>query len=318
MKKILIVDGLNIFIRSFVVVPSMDINGEPIGGLVGFIKSLKAQMREVQPDRVVIAWDGEGGSQRRRGVMADYKEGRKVRLNREYDMESPEASRENMQSQLKRLKQFLDLLGCIQIEVNDIEADDVIAFLCKFVYPDVEKVVMTSDRDMLQLVDERTLVYSPTKKIYWTSREMKEKMNVLPVNYIFVKSLMGDASDNVKGLGGIGEKTALKLFPFLSEHESSLEEIKIHVEANVDKSAKYKSILAQWDQLLENYHLMQLSNPIISAQSARTVRISALDQKPGFNFTELRLEFMKHGIQVIDSDLFQVFKLYQLRTETYV
>lgn len=313
--KILIIDGLNMFIRCFVVVPTMDTNGDPIGGIVGFLKSMKAQIREVQPDRVVVAWDGDGGSQRRRGVYSDYKEGRKVRLNRELGTEGAQIEQENMRSQLKRLKQFLELVGTVQIEVEDIEADDVIAFLCKFVFADNEKVVVTSDRDMLQLVDNRTLVYSPTKKMYWTRAEMMEKMNVMPENYIFVKALMGDCSDNIKGMGGIGEKTALKLFPFLSEHESNLEEIRTHAEANVANGPKYKSILDQWDRLLENVQLMQLSHPIISSQSARTVRISATEQKPRFNFTELKLNFARHGIQVVDQDMFSVLKAYQLRAE---
>jgi len=306
------------FIRCFVVVPTMDINGDPIGGIVGFIKSIKAQIRETLPDRVIVAWDGNGGSQRRRGVYSDYKAGRKVRLNREYDMESPDESKENMSSQLHKLKQFLELLGVIQIEVDDIEADDVIAFLCKFIFPDDQKVVVTSDKDMLQLVENKTIVYSPTKKIYWTRSEMMEKMSMLPENYIFVKALMGDASDNIKGLGGIGEKTALKLFPFLSDHETTLEEIRNHAETNIGQGTKYKSVIDNWDKLLENVKLMQLSNPVISSQSASTVRISATKQRPKFVFTEFKLELMKHGIQVVDADMFTVFKAYQHRAEALV
>jgi len=140
-------------------------------------------------------------------------------------------------------------------------------------------------------------------------------MNVLPENYIYIKAMMGDGSDNIKGLGGIGEKTALKLFPFLSERESTVEEIRNHSVANIDNGPKYKSILDQWDHFLENVQLMQLSNPIISAQSARTVRISATEQKPRFVFTEFKLELIKHGIQVIDADMMQVLQAYKFRVE---
>lgn len=313
--RVLIVDGLNTFIRSFVVVPAMDINGEAIGGIVGFLKSVKAQIRESLPDRVVVAWDGEGGSQRRRGVYSAYKEGRKVRLNREYDMESQEDQKRNLGQQLKLLKQLLDLLGIIQVEVPNIEADDTIAFICKFLYSDHDKVVLTSDRDMLQLVDDKTIVYSPTKKIYWSTSEMKEKMNVLPENYIYVKALCGDASDNVAGMGGIGEKTALKLYPFLSERPTDLKEIRAHTEANLKAGTKYKSVLDQWDRLVENVQLMQLSNPTISAQAVNTIRNSTLQQKPRFVFTEFKLELARHGIQVLDSDFIQVFQAYKIRTE---
>ncbi len=313
--KLLIIDGLNTFIRSFVVVPAMDVNGEAIGGIVGFLKSVKAQIREVLPDRVIVAWDGEGGSQRRRGVYSAYKEGRKVRLNRQYDMESQDDQKRNLGYQLMLLKQLLDLIGIIQIEVPNIEADDTIAFLCKFVYPDHDKVVLTSDKDMLQLVDDRTIVYSPTKKVYWSTSEMKEKMNVLPENWIYVKALCGDASDNVEGMGRIGEKTALKMYPFLSERPSDLKEIRAYTEANLGTGTKYKSVMEQWDRLVENVQLMQLSNPTISVQAVHMIRTSATAQKPRFVFTEFKLELSRFGIQVLDSDFIQVFQGYKHRAE---
>lgn len=313
-KKILIIDGMNLFIRCFVVVPTMDVNGSPIGGITGFLKSLKTMVRDVSPDRVIVAWDGEGGSSKRRGVYSDYKEGRKVRLNREYEFESSEESFKNMGSQISRLKQFLDLIGVVQVEAREIEADDSIALLCRFIFPDVEKVVLTSDRDMLQLVDSKCTVYSPTKKVYWTGATVMEKIGVLPENYIYVKALMGDASDNVKGLGGIGEKTAVKLFPFLAKHESSADEIWQHADSNKSTGAKYKSVLDQWDRFLENVKLMQLSSPIISPNAARTIRISATAFVPRFVFTEFKLEMVKHGIQSIDPDFIGVFQSLQRRT----
>jgi 5'-3' exonuclease len=314
-SKILIVDGMNLFIRCFVVVPTMDTNGAPIGGITGFMKSLKAMVRDVEPDRVIVCWDGEGGSRRRRGIMTEYKEGRKVRLNREHDFESPEDQQANMRSQVAKLKGFLELIGVVQVEAPEVEADDAIALICRFVYPDVEKVVLTSDRDMLQLVDAKTIVYSPTKKVYWTRAEMLEKVGVLPENYIFVKALMGDGSDNIKGLGGIGEKTAVKLFPFLAERETTAEEIFSHAEANVAKGTKYKSVLEQRGRFLENVKLMQLSNPIISPNAARTIRISATEQKSRFVFTEFKLGLIRHGIQIIDPDMIGVFQSLQRRAE---
>lgn len=81
-RKILIIDGLNNFIRNFVINPSTNQNGEPIGGVVGFMKTMKNIILETTPDLVVVAWDGEGGSRRRRGIFAEYKAGRKVRVNR--------------------------------------------------------------------------------------------------------------------------------------------------------------------------------------------------------------------------------------------
>jgi 5'-3' exonuclease len=313
--NVLIIDGMNLFIRCFVVVPTMDANGNSIGGLTGFLKSLKNMISESKPDRVIVAWDGEGGSRRRRGIFAEYKEGRKVRLNRQDDLENQDESFKNMGGQMTKLKTLLGLLGVLQVEAPECEADDVIALICKFIFPDDKKVVLTSDRDMLQLVDDNTIVYSPTKKIYWTKQTVVEKIGVLAENYIFVKALMGDGSDNVKGMGGIGEKTAVKLFPFLAERPVTVEEIRLHCEANRETGSKYRVVLDQWDHFLENMKLMQLSSPIISPQAARTIRISSTEQRPRFVFTEFKLQLIRDGIQVIDPDLIGVFKSYQFRAE---
>lgn len=312
--KVLIVDGMNLFIRCFVVVPTTDTNGEPVGGITGFLKSLKALVGDSAPSRVVVAWDGEGGSVRRRRIYKDYKEGRKVRLNRQEDMETQDESFVNMGSQVAKLKHLLSLLGVLNVEASGVEADDAIALICRYIYPDVDKVVLTSDRDMLQLVDSRTIVYSPTKRVYWSSDVVKEKTGVLPENYIYVKALMGDKSDNIEGLGGVGEKTAVKLFPFLGERPTDLQEIRDHAEANRGKSPRYTSVLDQWDRFLENVKLMQLSSPIINPSSATTIRNSATG-KPSFMFTELRLQLVRYGIQVVDPDLLGVFKAYKFRAE---
>ena len=137
----------------------------------------------------------------------------------------------------------------------------------------------------------------------------------MPENYIFVKALMGDKSDNIPGVGGIGEKTAVKLFPMLATQICTTEQIREYCEANKDNGTKYKSIMTKWDRFLENMKLMQLSNPIISMQAARKIRISALDQKPKFNFIEFKLQLIRYGIQVIDMDLLTVIQQYKFKVD---
>ncbi len=313
--RILIIDGLNIFLRSFVCVPTTDSDGNAIGGVTGFLRSVKALVKEWEPTRVIVAWDGEGGSRMRRGIFADYKSGRKVRLNRPLELETQDESFANMNEQLTRLRKLIDHLGMIQVVTPGVEADDVIALLCKYVYIDEEKLVVTSDKDMLQLIDAKTVVFSPTKKTYITRVGMVEDMKVLPENYVYVKAMMGDGSDSIPGVGGVGIKTALKLFPFMGERETTAEEILRHAEANVAGSPKYKSLLESRDRFLENIKLMQLSNPIINAASARTIRISALDQKPNFNLTAFKMALALQGIQQLDVDFVGVFQMYQHKSE---
>lgn len=310
----LVIDGLNLFIRNFVVMPTMDRDGNPTGGIVGFVRALKNLLGDNAPERVLVCWDGEGGSRRRRGIFAEYKQGRKVRTNRAYE-ESGNEQANNFGDQVTKLKRILRNLGVIQIECNDVEADDVVAYLCNHVLPpEDEKVVVSSDRDLLQLVGPKVLVYSPSKKVYWTTTEVREKTGVLPENYVFVKALMGDSSDNIPGVGGVGEKTAVKLFPFLAERPSSLTEILEHAEANQESSAKYKSVLASKERLAENVKLMQLSSPILSAQAARSVRESS-SQQPQFSATDLRIDIVRMGIDGLDADLFGQLSAYRRRAE---
>lgn len=313
--RMLVIDGMNLLIRNFVVVPTTDVNGNSIGGITGFIKSLKTLVADTKPDRIVVAWDGEGGSRRRRGIFADYKAGRKVRLNRVEDLETQDESFKSFGGQLKKLEKILDCLGVLQVRADDVEADDVIAFICKYVSPEDDKVVVSSDMDLIQLVDSKTTIYSPSKKKFISSPEVKESTGVLPENYIYIKALKGDRSDNVSGVGGIAEKTAVKLFPFLAERLTSLDEIRQHSVANEGSSPKYSSILKNWQRVVENVKLMQLSSPIISPQTAGNIRQIVREKKPKFMFTEYRMQLILNGIQSISEDVLTVFQGFKFRAE---
>ena len=121
MKRLLIIDGQNMFIRNYVMSPQLDINGHPIGGLTGFMRSLQKEVRRAKPDRVVVCWEGPGGSQKRREKNKNYKLGRKApKLNREYEFATPEEERENKYEQLLRLTEYLENLPILQMS---LEAD---------------------------------------------------------------------------------------------------------------------------------------------------------------------------------------------------
>ena len=95
MKRVMIIDALNAYFRAYIVDPSMSTNGQPIGGVKGFLKILQKLVRENKPDMVVVVWDGPGGSAKRRAIVKEYKEGRKpIRLNRESNL-TPDEETEN-------------------------------------------------------------------------------------------------------------------------------------------------------------------------------------------------------------------------------
>ena len=110
-SKVLIVDGLNLFIRTFSAIPTLNEDGQHIGGLSGFLKSLAATIRMVNPTRVVVVFDGKGGSHRRKKIYSNYKEGRatKSRLNRVVGFENLEEEQKSMKYQLFRV--FLSLVA---------------------------------------------------------------------------------------------------------------------------------------------------------------------------------------------------------------
>jgi 5'-3' exonuclease len=313
MKKAIIFDGHNTFIRNFVVNPTMDQNGVPIGGLVGTLRSVRQMIQDTNADRVFFVWDGPGGSRKRRGVFAEYKQGRKPRLNREFDADSPVTSAENMLKQMERLKQLLGFLGITQLEVEDIEADDAIAYLVGCLEP-TPTVVVSSDKDMWQLISPTTVVYWPTKKVFLTTEDMNRD-HVLPQNWIWVKALTGDPSDNIKGVGGFGEVTVKKMFPELNERVLTEAEFFSLCETKVDKNPRYQTLLDKRELVTANAKLMQLSSPIISAHAAGIIRSAVSSERQHFDFTSFKLALLNQGIQITDSELFTTFQAYRVRAQ---
>jgi len=322
-SKILIFDGTNTFHRNFVVNPTSDTNGNPVGGVIGTIRSIKYMMAETKPDKVIFVWDGDGGGKRRRGIISDYKMGRKPRLNREVE-EGVKDSRENFAWQAQKLKQLLNFLGVIQIEVDDIEADDTIGYLVGLLDP-CAKVVVSSDRDMWQLVSDTTIVYWPTKKVFISKGTFKEYSPILPENYVLARALaMGDNSDNIKGIKGLGEKTLLKLFPVFTERPITLLELcdgasmllKLEAEGNTKlKSTEkrwYKVVLESIELVSKNIEVMQLTTPNISAQAAGIIK-NAAGLTPTFNMTGFKIALINNNIQLTDQELFPIFQQYKAR-----
>lgn len=311
--KILLIDGNNTLIRNFCVNPISDINGNPAGGVVGTIRSIKSLIRETKATRVFVIWDAPGGSRKRRGVLAEYKAGRKPRLNREVE-ENTTDSKDNLTWQFSKTKQLLGYLGVTQIEVPDIEADDAIGYVVGLLEP-TQKVVVSSDRDMWQLVSSTTSVYWPVKKVFITGETYKEFSPILPENFVLARSLSGkgDPSDNIRGIKGLGDKTILRLFPFLCSVPTSTDELMKFCEDKLKENRWYESILQSKDLIYTNVQLMQLTSPIISANSAGIIRNAVLNVKPKFEFVNFKLALLNSGIQLTDADLGTTFQEYRLR-----
>ena len=255
--KVLIIDGLNTFIRVFSVLPTTNEDGVHVGGIVGFLKSIGYVINMVSPTRVIIVFDGKGGSTRRRKIYPEYKQNRKTkyRVNRTYDFASQEDEKQNMIMQLQRCVEYLDTLPVTVLSYDNIEADDTIGYLTKQVLPESNIIIMSTDKDFLQLANGRVKIWSPSKKKMYDDKSVFEEFGISSQNYIWYRVLDGDKSDNINGVRGLGLKTIRKKLPFLTDN---------HI-CNIDDIV---SVLPESKELIDrNYKLMQLNDVDISGNT---------------------------------------------------
>lgn len=267
-SKVLIVDGMNTFLRSFAIDNKFNRHGHHVGGISGFLKSLGFAVRNENPSRVIIVFDGEGGAVNRQYLYPEYKANRNTGrlVNKMFDNKPDED--EAKINEIERLIDYLNLLPISIIAVDRLEADDVIGYTARKLYNDDRDshcCIMSSDNDFLQLINDRTYIYSPTKKKHYYEAEVVEEFGVHPKNYLLYKCFLGDTSDNVKGIHGIGEKKLPKLFPQMASPEVvTFESIYDTCEDPPIKSVMYNRVLQGKRILFINEQIMNLSRPNIA------------------------------------------------------
>ena len=305
METTLLIDGNNNFIRNYVTYSSTTSNGEPYGGVVGFLRSLASFTDLTKPQRVVVIFDGPGGSQRRRAIYSEYKEGRKPsRLNRHVD-ESIEDQTDNKRLQEIALAHYLQDLPVHIIRLPNIEADDVIAYLSG--YFEGRKVIVSNDMDFYQLLSTDVIMYKPTKKSFYTGINCHEDHGIYPVNFGLARAVVGDRSDNIKGIKGVGLKTLIKLVPhFAGKDEMTLEDLMRF--CGEQEGSKYKLFVENQKLIADNYSIMSLRDPLISSNSISKIK-EAIQAAPSMNNTSLRMKLMRDGIDIGNNFLQTFLKL---------
>jgi len=281
--KVLIIDGLNTFIRVFSVIPTTNDDGIHVGGIVGFLRSIGYTINMIRPTRTIIVFDGKGGSNRRRKLFPEYKQNRKTkyRVNRAYDFASQEDEKQNMMMQLSRCVEYLDTLPVTVMSYDNIEADDTIGYLCRQVLTESKITVMSTDKDFLQLADDRIKIWSPTKKKMYDQKMVMDEYGINSHNYIWYRVLDGDKSDNIPGIRGLGLKTIQKKLPFLTENRI------VNIDEVIDTLPESKDIIEL------NYKLMQLSNVDISGSTKTKIIDKAnepINRLIKFKFQKMFLE----------------------------
>lgn len=301
--RVLLIDGTNLFIRSFCAVPSMDDDGNSIGGIIGFLKSLGLAIRTFKPTRCIVVFDGKGGSQRRRKLYPQYKQNRKppIRLNRAYDTTTDQQEQENMKWQLIVLIELLECLPVTIMALDNVEADDVIAHSSHLVNAEGgTSIIYSTDKDFLQLVSDNVKVYNPVKKKTFDVQQVLNDYGIHPIHFQLFRALNGDTSDNIKGISGVGEARLKKLLPEIADPSVQITYDYIQDKfANVKKVPKViQNILAGRDVIELNMQLMDLTDGIMSSEAK--IKVSSLfhndtNKLQKFNLTRLLAKYRLLG-----------------------
>ena len=235
MKKILTIDGNNLVHRVYWVANNMKKKSENFHVYM-FLNAVKSYTDMYKADKVICVWDEKPDyrKNKRKELLEEYKG------NRDYDS--------SVHSKNELIKELLQLMGIPSIYPRDFEADDTIGIIDSYFYDD-EHIIVTVDKDLCQLISEDTVVYDPIRKYEINLDNFIEKLKYDPEDFIKVKALQGDKSDNIPGLKGFGK---VKIGKFLDGI------IRLTDEENKIYSRNLKLVTLTKDQDEENYVIKQL------------------------------------------------------------
>ena len=289
--RVIFIDGLNLFLRNFAVLNFVNSSGNHIGGLAGFLRSLGALINQIQPTTMYVVFDGVGASTNRRYLLPEYKSGRNTNRITNWDaFDDIDEENNSKVDQITRLIQYLKCLPVKVVSIDKLEADDIIAYMSKDMAKrfDTKSYIVSSDKDFLQLVDKNVTVYRPIEREFYDVATVKQKFGIIPENFIHYKVLLGDASDKVPGVKGLGKKGVLKRFPELAGEAIPFDKLYDLSVERLKDSVVFARIVQDWKKLLNTRKIMDLENPMVSEEEK-----AFLSQFPLEPLNELRiLEFM--------------------------
>lgn len=203
-KRLVLIDGMSVFYRGYFAMPGLSLpDGTPTGGVYGFASIAIEVIKKLNPDYVAVAWDkSKTATAKRKEIYPEYKAGR---------TRPPD----DFFAQIPLLHELLDSFGWPLIEMDNYEADDIIGTISvEAAKKDVETCIVSGDYDMMQLLSPYTSVYINKKgadMLHFTAAEFEQKYGVSLTQFVDYKALVGDSSDNIPGVRGIGPKAAQSL-----------------------------------------------------------------------------------------------------------
>jgi DNA polymerase-1 len=319
--KVLLIDGLNLFFRNFAMMNMVNPDGIHIGGLGGFFRSLGAMIRQTQPTSVYVVFDGAGSTTNRKNLLSEYKGKRNLQRITNWDaFDSLEEEHDSKVDQIVRVIQYLKLLPVKTTIIDKVEADDIIAVLSKKLVKKYNSTcfIVSSDKDFLQLVTDKIILYRPMEKEYYTPKVVKEKFGVSPQNFILYKTLLGDNSDNIPGVKGLGVKGIFKKFPELQEQDLTLDNIFEISTRKFKDHVVYSRIIQDQDKIETSYKVMDLGDPMVNKKEEEYLNDLITEKFPDFNpemfiqfYNEDKLGGMIRNLDIWLKDNFLHFKGYK-------
>lgn len=319
-RPILVVDGMNIFIRHFVVNETMNTSGEPVGGVVGFVKYINRLVSDFVPRKLYIVWEQGGPSPRRKKIFDGYKANRAKDKDSFKGVMTDDTSRrwilndtENKIKQLHLLTNILKNLPVCQVYIQDTEADDVIAYLLKFKFQNdpCKKILVSSDKDFYQLLENDSIeIYDPARKILVSNQKILTEYKISPRNFCLARTMVGDTSDNINGIDGIGLKTIAKRIPQLAETDKDYlpQDVVNFCQEYIDNKSKikaYQDIIDNKATMERNWALMYLDSSALSASQMQKIDYAVENFTPSMNKLGLIKTMIEAGV-VTDIDFDRV------------
>lgn len=273
-KRLVLIDGKSVFYRGYYAMPNLSTkDGTPTGGVYGFAVLALEVVKRLEPDYVAVAWDKSKTNIRARLAMyPQYKANRK-------------APPPDFYEQIPLLRELLDSLGWPLYEADDLEADDLMGIFAKQAgKKGIESYLVTSDLDVLQLVNTHTHIFTLKKGLtnieLFNEASFKEKYGVDATQWVDVKALKGDSSDNIPGVAGIGEKTALELISTYSSLDGVYENVELLKPKLRDKllagKTGYSTGAAELDKLRPLHPIINLITEYREYTKLKSTYIDAL------------------------------------------
>jgi DNA polymerase-1 len=289
--RVLLIDGLNLFFRNFAMLNIINPEGIHIGGLGGFLRSLGSLIKQIQPTAVYVVFDGAGSSNNRKNLLPEYKSLRNIQRITNWEVfENLDEEHDSKIDQIVRLIQYLKQLPVKTISIDKVEADDIISVLSTYLPAKFNSnvFIVSSDQDFVQLVNNKVVLYRPIEKEYYTPQTVFDKYKVKVENFILYKTLLGDNSDKVPGIKGLGEKGILKRFPELQTQILTLDDIFDISAVKFKENIIYSRIINEQKRLETSFKIMNLSKPMVDNND-----IAYISEVVKSNFPELNSSLFK-------------------------